>query len=68
MDRLCTENSELTNRIQEVLESNERLRNGSLLLQERAEALLEELSLKEAEWSQTEDRLKAEVQLSLLPS
>ena len=41
--------------------TNEALRKGSLLLQEKSEALLEELSIKEAEWSQREDRLKEEV-------
>ena len=41
--------------------SNEALRKGSVLLQEKSEALLEELSIKEAEWSQREDRLKEEV-------
>lgn len=44
-----------------MLASNEALRKGSALLQEKSEALLEELSIKEAEWSQKEDRLKAEV-------
>ena len=48
-----------------MLASNEALRRGSTLLQEKSEALLEELSIKEAEWSQREDRLKEEVRDSL---
>ena len=66
VERLHTENSELTNQIQEVLDCNEGLRKSSLLLQERSQALLEELSLKEAEWSQREDKLKAEVSNCLI--
>ena len=58
---LRAENSDLSSHLQEVLSSNEALRKGSALLQDKSEALLEELSLKEAEWSQREDRLKAEV-------
>lgn len=57
---LREENSDLSQRMEEVLASNDALRRGSLLLQEKSEALLEELSIKEAEWSQREDRLKEE--------
>ena len=58
---LRAENAELSHHLEEVLTSNEALRKGSTLLQEKSEALLEELSIKEAEWSQKEDRLKEEV-------
>ena len=61
LKRLHAENSNLSSRLEAVLMSNEALRKGSALLQEKSEALLEELSIKEAEWSQREDRLKAEV-------
>ncbi len=55
------ENHDLSNQLAKVLASNEALRKGSLLLQEKSEALLEELSIKEIEWTEREDRLKAEV-------
>lgn len=58
---LRAENAELSHHLEEVLTSNEALRKGSTLLQEKSEALLEELSIKEAEWSQKEDRLKEEI-------
>ena len=45
---------------------NESLRDSNLLLQGKCETLLEDLSVKEAQWSQKEDRLTAEV--SSLPS
>lgn len=51
-----------------MLASNEALRQGSVLLQEKSEALLEELSIKEAEWSQREDRLKEEVRCLTSPT
>ena len=62
---LREENSDLSSRLQEVLVSNQALCAGSKLLQEKSEALLEELSVKEAEWSQREDRLNAEVNFEL---
>jgi hypothetical protein len=61
LSKLRAENADLSHRLDEVLALNEALRSGSILLQEKSEALLEELSIKEAEWSQREDRLKAEV-------
>ncbi len=60
---LRAENSDLSCRFEEVLASNEALRKGSAELQAKSQALLEELSIKEAEWSQKEDRLKDEVLL-----
>lgn len=61
VEKLRSDNGELTRHLEIVLASNESLRSNSLLLQSRSAELLEELSVKEAEWSQKEDRFKAEV-------
>ena len=45
---------------------NESLRESGLLLEGKCEALLEDLSIKEAQWSQKEDRLTAEVRAGSL--
>ena len=42
---------------------NEELRDSSLLLQGKCETLLEDLSVKEAQWTQKEEKLYAEVRL-----
>ena len=41
--------------------ANQQLRDSNLLLQGKCETLLEDLSVKEARWTQREEQLKAEV-------
>ena len=47
--------------VQELISMNESLRESNLLLQGKCEALLEDLSIKEARWTEREERLNAEV-------
>jgi len=61
LTKLQTDYSSLAEHLQGVLATNEALRKSSLLLQERSAALLEELSVKEAEWSLREEKLQAAV-------
>ena len=55
------ENAELAAQLQDLVTANEELRENNLLLQGRCETLLEDLSVKEARWSDREEKLKTEV-------
>ncbi len=61
LNKLQIDYSSLAQHMEAVLSTNEALRKSSLLLQERSAALLEELSIKEAEWSLREEKLQAAV-------
>ena len=61
MERVRRENSELTEKLERLVSANQQLRDSNLLLQGKCETLLEDLSIKEAQWSQREEELKAEV-------
>ena len=61
LEKLQSDYCALTEQMEPVLVTNEALRRSSLMLQERSAALLEELSVKEAEWSHREDKLQAAV-------
>ena len=63
LSKLRTDYSSLTEHLEGVLATNEALRKSSLLLQERSATLLEELSVKEAEWSLREEKLQAAVRV-----
>ena len=58
---LQEENSQLVEKLEDIVRTNKDLREANLLLQERCESLLEDLSIKEAQWSEREERLTAEV-------
>lgn len=61
IERLKSENEELASHLTEVVNSNVQLRESNLVLQGKCETLLEDLSVKEARWSEREERLHAEV-------
>ena len=61
MERLRRENFELTEKLEELLSANQQLRDSNLLLQGKCETLMEDLSVKEARWTEREEQLKAEV-------
>ena len=63
--RLRRENSELTEKLEELLTANQQLRDSNLVLQGKCETLFDDLSVKEAQWSQREEELKAEVHVWL---
>jgi len=58
---LKEENSHLVEKLEDIVKTNKDLREANLLLQERCEGLLEDLSIKEAQWSEREEQLTAEV-------
>ena len=61
LERLRTENRQLSEKLEDVLTVNHKLRGSNLLLQGKCETLLDDLSVKEARWTQREDAFKAEV-------
>ena len=58
---LKEENSHLVEKLEDIVQTNKDLREANLLLQERCESLLEDLSIKEAQWSEREEQLTSEV-------
>ncbi len=58
---LREENITLKTRLNELTEANVRLQESHLVLQGKCDTLLEDLSIKEARWSEKEDMLHAEV-------
>ena len=63
LERLKTENSELTEKLEELISANKALCDSNELLQGKCETLLEDLSVKEAKWSEREEMLTAEVKV-----
>ena len=61
IERLKSENEELATQLTELVNTNVELRESNLIIQGKCETLLEDLSVKEAQWSQREERLHAEV-------
>ena len=61
LERLRRENVMLEDQLSEVVDVNVKLRESNLMLQGKCETLLEDLSIKEAKWSEKEDMLHAEV-------
>ena len=55
------ENLQLTEKLEEMLRVNQKLRESNSLLQGKCETLLEDLSVKEARWTEKEEALTAEV-------
>lgn len=58
---LKEENSQLVEKLEDIVKTNKDLREANLLLQERCDSLLEDLSIKEAQWSEKEEQMIAEV-------
>ena len=61
LERLQSENKDLASNISDLIEVNKELRESNLILQGKCETLLEDLSVKEAQWAEREDRLHGEV-------
>ena len=61
MERLKADNVDLTGKLEDILSANQQLRDSNLLMQGKCETLLEDLSIKEARWTQREEQLKEEV-------
>ena len=61
LEKLRMENTELVGQLQDLVTANEGLRESNQLLQGKCEMLMEDLSVKEARWSDREEKLKAEV-------
>jgi chromosome segregation ATPase len=59
--KLKLENEELAVQLSGLLDANVQLRESNLALQGKCETLLEDLSIKEARWSEREESLTAEV-------
>ncbi len=55
------ESDELKEKLGQLVSMNQRLRDSNLLLQGKCETLLEDLSIKEAKWTEREEELKNEV-------
>ena len=66
IEQLRRENTDLSEKLEEIIATNEKLRESNLLMQGRCETLLEDLSVKEAQWSKKEERLKMEASFFLL--
>ena len=64
--RVREQNTALEKQMQQLLSINSQLRESNLLLEGKCETLLEDLSVKEAQWSEKEDRLTTEVSACLL--
>ncbi len=61
LERLRRENGILEKQLSELVDVNVKLRDSNLMLQGKCETLLEDLSIKEAKWSEKEDMLHSEV-------
>ena len=61
LERLKKNNLELGRQLEGLMDANDDLREGNVLLQGKCTTLMEDLSVKEAKWSDREERLKAEV-------
>ena len=66
MEQLKRENADLTEKLEQLLAVNQQLRDSNLLLEGKCETLLEDLSVKEARWTQREEELKDEVCIMIL--
>ena len=66
MEQLKRENADLTEKLEQLLSVNQQLRDSNLLLEGKCETLLEDLSVKEARWTQREEELKDEVCILIL--
>ena len=62
-ERMRGENLQLREKLEEVLRVNQKLRDSNSLLQGKCETLLEDLSVKEAKWTEKEEALTAEVRV-----
>ena len=67
LERLKAENTDLTEKLEDILSANQQLRDSNLLMQGKCETLLEDLSIKEARWTQREEQLKEEVRHKAQP-
>lgn len=65
LERVREQNVALDKQTQQLLSINSQLRESNLLLEGKCETLLEDLSVKEAQWSEKEDRLTAEVSVCM---
>lgn len=59
---LRDENAKLLDKITELISANDALRACNFALEGNCKSLLEDLSIKEAQWSQKEESLKHEIQ------
>lgn len=64
LERLRRDNAELAAKLEEMIVANEDLRESNLLMQGKCETLLEDLSVKEAHWSERKEKLQIEVRKS----
>ncbi|XP_064394411.1 uncharacterized protein LOC135341683 [Halichondria panicea] len=60
-ERVRGESDELREKLGQLVSMNQRLRDSNLLLQGKCETLLEDLSIKEAKWTEREEALKNEI-------
>ena len=58
------ESDQLRETLGQLVTMNQRLRDSNLLLQAKCEGLLEDLSIKEARWTEREEALKNEVRIN----
>ena len=61
LEWLRRDNAELAEKLEEMIAANEDLRESNLLMQGKCETLLEDLSVKEARWTEREEKLHIEV-------
>ena len=57
LERLKKNNIELARQLQGVVDANDELRESNVLLQDKCATLMENLSVKEARWSDREEKL-----------
>ena len=65
-ERVRGESEELREKLGQLVSMNQRLRDSNVLLQGKCETLLEDLSIKEAKWTEREEALKNEVSINTL--
>ena len=58
---LRNENSKLVDKVAELITANDALRACNVVLESNCKSLMDELSVKEAQWTQREESLKIEV-------
>ena len=61
IEKLHSENKEIAKQLSDIIDVNVQLRESNQLLQEKCEELVEDLSIKEAKWSEREEKLQSEV-------